>query len=71
MKPIVEYTFRPMPDIWTDASTGEVLADVLTGYDIIIDDRCEFARFKDYDRHMYIWYRAGAGKITITIWPLD
>lgn len=69
-KPIHEYIFRPMPEIWTDASTGEVLADVLQKYAIIVDDRTQFARLYDYDECVCYYYRATAGKITITIWKI-
>lgn len=70
-KPIIEYIFRPMPEIWTDASTGKVLADVLAEYEIIVDDRCQFARMYDYTRGVEILYRASAGKVSITIFKIE
>lgn len=70
-KPLFDYIFRPMPEIWTDASTNKVLADVLNEYDIVVDDRTQFARLYDYQRGMRIYYRASAGKVTITIWKID
>lgn len=70
-KPLKEMIFRCISGIWQDASTQRVLADVLAEYDIVIDDRCEFARIKDYARNVSIWYRASAGKVTLTIWKLN
>lgn len=59
-----------MPETWTDVNTGKVLADVLSEYDIVVDDRCEFARIKDYTRGISFWYRAHAYKITLTLWKI-
>lgn len=70
-KPIRELVFRQMGGMWRDCSTGAVLADVLNEYELVIDDRAEFVRFRDYQRNVSIWYRAGAGKITIVVWKLD
>lgn len=69
-KPISEMIFREIGGKWTDASTGRVLADVFAEYDILIDDRCQFARLYDYSREICIYYRASAGKVTITIWSI-
>lgn len=69
-KPLREMIFRPVDGIWRDCSTGAVLADVLSEYDMVIDDRTEFIRMRDYDRDVSIWYRASAGKVKITIWSL-
>ena len=69
-KPLHEMIFRPIDGIWRDCSTGAVLADVLSEYELVIDDRAEFIRFRDYQRNVSIWYRASAGKISITIWQL-
>ena len=69
-KPLHEMIFRPVDGIWRDCSTGAVLADVLSEYDMVIDDRTEFIRMRDYDRDVSIWYRASAGKVKITIWEL-
>lgn len=62
--------FREIGGTWTDASTGRVLADVLAEYEIIVDDRTEFARIRDYERNILIFFRASAGKVTITIWEM-
>lgn len=62
--------FREIGGTWTDASTGRVLADVLAEYEIIVDDRTEFARMRDYARNVSIFFRASAGKVTITIWEM-
>lgn len=69
-KPICEMIFREIGGTWTDASTGRVLADVLAEYEIIVDDRTEFARIRDYVRNILIFFRASAGKVTITIWEM-
>lgn len=69
-KPLREMIFRPIDGIWRDCSNGVVLADVLNEFELIIDDRAEFIRLKDYQRNISIYYRASAGKITITIWKL-
>lgn len=70
VKPLQDITFFPMGDIWQDVE-GHVLADFLASYDIIIDDRTEFARLKDYEHRLSIWYRAGARKVRITIWRME
>lgn len=69
MNPLQKIIFRDINGIWKDAE-GRVLADVLASYEIVVDDRCEFARLKDYERMVSIWYRATAGLISITIWRL-
>lgn len=69
-KPLKEMIFRPIDGIWRDCSTGAVLADVLNEYDIVIDDRAEFMRLRDYDRNVSIWVRLGSNKVTITIWEI-
>ena len=69
MKPLQLIIFRPVGDYWMSAD-GVVLADYLASYDIIVDDRCEFARFSDYERRLYFIYRETAGKITITVWRI-
>ena len=69
-KPVKEMIFRPIDGIWRDCSNGVVLADVLNEYELVIDDRAEFIRLKDYQRNFSIYYRASAGKITITIWKI-
>lgn len=65
-----EYVFHNWSGKWTDASTNEVLADVLAKYEIIVDDRTQFARLYDYERGVSFWYRAYSGKITLTLWEL-
>ena len=71
-KPLKEMIFRPVKGIWKNvAGDSATLADVLTGLNLIIDDKCEFARFKDYENNISIWYRAKAMKITITIWQMQ
>lgn len=73
-KPLEHYTFRPIDGIWVDVLGKEplILADVLMSYDMLIDDRTQFARMYDYERGIIIWYRAyGALKIEITIFKMD
>ncbi len=71
VKPKLFLVFRPVEGLWTSAE-GIVLANFLAERGMIIDDRAEFVRMKDYDAHEYIWYRVcGSQKITITIWDLD
>lgn len=69
-KPISKMIFREIGGTWQDASTGRVLADVLSEYGIIVDDRCQFARLYDYSLDICIYYRASAGKVTIDIWSI-
>lgn len=67
VKPLQDIAFFLMPDgIWRDVE-GHILADVLANYDIIVDDRCQFARLYDYERKFIIYYRVYGGKITLTI----
>ena len=69
VKPLKEMTFRPMGDVWSDGD-GNILADVLAQYGLVIDDRMQFGRFYDYDvtPAICIYYRASAGKVKLTIW---
>lgn len=71
-KPVHEYIFRCVDGIWRDvAGNGDILADVLRRYDLLVDDKAVFIRFKDYERGVYIWYRAyNEAKITLTVWRL-
>ena len=70
VKPLQEIHFFLMPDgMWRDVE-GHILADVLASYDIIVDDRAEFIRLKDYERKLTIYYRVWGGKISLTIWRL-
>ena len=68
-KPLQDIRFRPVDGIWQDAE-GHVLADVLASYDIILDDRTQFARLYDYERELVIYFRAAALKATLTIWRM-
>ena len=68
-QPLQEFKFFPIDGVWQDA-LGNVLADVLREYDIIVDDRCQFARLHDYERMITFWYRSGAGKVTLTLWRI-
>lgn len=72
-KPLYEITFRLVDNRWMNVSgdSATTLADYLRSLDIIVDDKCEFARFKDYDKNWSIWYRAQAMKVTITIWQIN
>lgn len=70
VKPLQNIIFRPVDGIWQDAE-GHVLADVLASYDIIVDDRCQFARLYDYERRLVIYYRASAGKVLLTCWRME
>ena len=73
VKPLSEKTFRPIEGVWRDVS-GEyagTLSDYLRELQIVVDDDCEFARIKQYDRHRSIWYRAyNYAHVTITIFAL-
>lgn len=70
-KPICEYRFHLVDGLWRDVKgEGAILADVLSLYDIIIDDRCKFARIYDYDRAICFWYRVDGGLITLTLWQI-
>lgn len=72
-KPLKEYDFRQIGGLWRDIKSSEqrILSDVLEEYRIIVDDRAEFVRLRDYDRNVMIWYRVNGGKITITIWGVN
>lgn len=68
-KPLQDISFFLMGKTWQDVN-GVVLADFLSLYDIVIDDRTQFARLYDYERMISIYIRAQAGKVQITIWRL-
>lgn len=72
VKPLKQFKFYHIGGTWRDIATEDqpTLADVLAQYDLIVDDKCEFARFRDYERGHSVWYRASAGKITLTFWKL-
>lgn len=68
-----EYKFREIDGIWRDVldKNGDILADVLKQYEIIMDDRTQFARLYDYERMMCFWYRNYAcGHITLHVYRL-
>lgn len=71
-KPIAEFQFREIEGLYRDvlAKEGKVLADVLHEYDLVVDDKAEFIRFKDYVKGLAIWYRSYGGQVTLTIWKL-
>ena len=71
-KPLV-LTFRQINGIWRNMNHQNfTLADTLDYYNLIIDDKCEFARYKIYNDNkpnLYILYRAYTGaKITMEIY---
>ena len=71
-KPLKEMIFKPVEGTWVNvADDSATLADVLSALSLQIDDKCEFARFKDYENKLYIWYRASAMRVTITIYLLQ
>lgn len=69
-KPIKQMIFRDIDGMWRDCSYGAILADVLSEYNLLIDDRTQFARIYDYERGVCFWYRASAGNIKLTLWAL-
>lgn len=72
MKPLCEMIFKEVDGIWRNVTDkGAILADVINAFELQIDDKCEFARFKDYDNNLSIWYRRNGGKIVITLWELN
>lgn len=62
--------FRPIEGVWKDCSDGTILADVLFEYDLLIDDRTQFARIYDYERRICFWYRSKPGCVKLTLWAL-
>lgn len=69
VKPLQELVFHHIMGMW-QTPTGNILADVLAEYDIIVDDRTQFARIYDYERGILFYYRASAGKVTLTLWRI-
>ena len=66
-KPLKEIIFRPIEGTWQDvAGDSGTLAETLERLSLIIDDKCEFGRFR-YEGFT-VWYRAQPLKVTITIW---
>lgn len=73
IKLIQEITFRLVDNRWINV-TGDsetTLADYLRNLDIIVDDKCEFARFIDYDKNWSIWYKVQTMQVTIEIWDIN
>lgn len=68
----IEYTFRLVDDVWRDVTgRGDILADILEKYGIVMDDRTQFARLYDYDEGVCYTYRAYNGaKVALSISPL-
>ena len=58
-----------MEGIWKDVD-GHILADILALYDLVIDDRTQFARLYDYQRMILFYFRASAGRISLTLWRI-
>lgn len=70
-KPLHSYRFRQIEGIWRDATANAgILADFLAAHNLLIDDRTEYARIKDYEEGMCYWYRVDGGLITIDIWKI-
>lgn len=69
-KPLIDYVFRPIEGVWKEqgGKYSGTYADFLAEYDLVADDRCVFARFRDYDRNCTIYLRAELYKIRVTIW---
>lgn len=70
MKPLQETNFFLIDGAWRD-TYGNILADVLAKYGLLIDDRTQFARIYDYERMIIFYFRASAGKITLTLWRME
>lgn len=69
IKPLQTFNFFLMEGIWKDVD-GHILADILALYDLVIDDRTQFARLYDYQRMILFYFRASAGKISLTLWRI-
>lgn len=72
VKPLKEYDFRLIGGVFRDIKNQEqeLLTDVLTKYEIIVDDRTQFARLYDYVREIVIYYRSHGNVVTIIIWKM-
>lgn len=72
VKPLKDYDFRLVGGVFRDIKyqEQELLTDVLTKYEIIVDDRTQFARLYDYVRDIVIYYRSHGNVVTITIWKM-
>lgn len=70
-KPLKDLIFRPIDGQWTDVKENAgLLADYLSERSLLVDDRTQFARIYDYEEGVLYYYRACAGKVQITEWPL-
>lgn len=70
-KPLHSFRFRQINGIWQDTTENAgTLADFLGARNLLIDDRTQFARIKDYQEGISYWYRVDGGLITIDVWPL-
>lgn len=72
VKPLKDYDFRLIGGVFRDIKyqEQELLTDVLTKYEIIVDDRTQFARLYDYEREIVIYYRSHGNVVTIKIWKM-
>lgn len=72
-KPLRYYQFRFVGGMWRDvAGNGDVLADVLSEWEIEMDYRTQFCRIKDFERNLQFLYRAWTcAKIELTITKLE
>lgn len=72
VKPLKDYEFRLIGGVFRDIKyqEQELLTDVLSKYDIIVDDRTQFARLYDYEREIVIYYRSHGNVVTIIIWKM-
>lgn len=72
VKPLKDYEFRLIGGVFRDIKNQEqeLLTDVLTKYEIIVDDRTQFARLYDYVREVVIYYRSHGNVVTIIIWKM-
>lgn len=72
-EPLLDLTFRNLGGAWCEIhDLNLLLSDVLSKYDILFDERTQFARLYDYDRNVVFWIRAYTmAKVTITLWPID
>ena len=67
------HNFRFVEGVWRDVTgKGETLAEVLEQYELIIDDKCQFARFRDnYFKRSIIFRAWDGGNISIDVQDLD
>lgn len=72
-KPIKKYLFYEVEGIWVNVlGESKTCAQVLDELNIIIDDKCNFARFYDYENNIMILYKAlTPRKIEIYIWKIQ